>query len=376
MIDVGNAADEGANAVVRTRDGGLVIAGYVEPEQIQDDNAVLMKLGPQGRQIWRVEFGDDREDRAYALAQAPDGGYAVAGQFGGDNDQVSDAFLIKTDAQGKEQWRRVFDGPGHDLAMSVEAASDSGYLVGIQYDLFGDARASVAKTDANGVVLWQASAGDGTHLTRAAATPDGGCVLAWWEVVPAELLGAQAGKVGILKVSASGAETWRKVHDIPVLAEVDDIRVANDGGYVLAGQYDLMSPDSKVMLWKTDAAGEIVWQKTYDRGLRDAIHSVRPTRDGGYVLAGMIQAARNHSDMLLMKTDATGTLLWERAFGGEDTDEAFDVVETQIGYAIVGTGESFENDDQADNQQIVAIKTDGQGHCHNGEVALPTPVGK
>jgi outer membrane protein assembly factor BamB len=373
LIHIGDDADEAARAVIQTCDGGFVVAGFVERSAEEDNNAVLMKLGPNGREIWRAEFGDDREDEALAVAKAHDGGFVIAGQFGSISDPDSDGFLIKTNARGKEEWRRLFDSMGHDLVASVEATPDGGYLLGAQYDLLNSAYASILKTDADGNPLWEYEAGEATHVARATVAADGGYVLAWWQIVPGELLGTLNGRVGILKINADGTEAWHKTHETNYLAEIEDIRATADGGFVLAGQHDVMANDSQALLWKIDAEGEIVWQKTYGRGIRDVAHAVRPTRDGGYVLAGSIMPLFSQSEILLMKTDANGELLWERAFGGDDYDEGFDVIETRMGFVVVGMGESFEEEDELDHSQIVVVKTDSQGRSRNGEVELPEP---
>ncbi len=369
---IGGDADDGAYAVARTQ-GGYVVAGFVEREAIEDDNALLMKIGPGGRVLWRVEFGDDREDRALAVAEAPDGGFVVAGEFGGAFDPTSDGFLIKTDAKGAEQWRRLYDSGGHDSAVSVASVSGGGYLVGVQYDLLGESKAAMVRTAADGTPLWELDAGPGTHIARAVTTSDGGGALAYWALVPGDMPGEITGEVGIVKAGPDGSEAWRKVHPVDVLCEIEDIRVTPDGGFVLAGQYDFMHEDSRVLLWKTDANGEIEWQQAFGRGLRDIAHAVRPTADGGYILVGSLQPERRQSDLMLTKTDSYGNVLWERAFGGDDLDEGFDVIESGHGYVFVGVGESFEKEGEPDHKQIVIGKTDRWGHTPNGQVPLPEP---
>lgn len=373
--DIGGEADEGAYAVAPTRDGGFVVAGFAERTHEEDDNALLMKVGPAGRVLWQVEFGDDREDHATAVAQTADGGYIVAGQFGSNTDPDSDAFLVKTDSRGREVWRRLFDSGGHDTAVSVEQTPDGGYLVGLQLDLLGEARATMAKTAPDGSTLWQVDAGVATHPVRAFATADGGYVLAWWEIdfFPAGDEGP-SGAVGLLKTGPDGSETWRQIHrDVPI--EVKDLRGTPDGGFVLVGQYDLLGADSQILVWKADANGDIEWKQTFGRGVRDIAHAVRNTPDGGFIVLGAMQPERQHSDIYLAKLDADGNVRWERAFGGDDLDEGYDVLVLNKGYLIVGLGESFEAEGQLDHRQAVVARLDAQGHCRTNEVPLPEPPG-
>lgn len=370
---VGGDADEGAYAVAPTRDGGFVVAGFAESTFEEDDNALLMKIGPAGRVLWQSEFGDDREDCATAVAQTADGGFIVAGQFGSRLDPNSDAFLVKTDSKGQEQWRRLFDSGGHDTAVSVEQTSDGGYLVGLELDLLGDAKAAMAKTGSDGAPQWQVDAGICTHVGRAMATADGGFALAWWDFGPVvKKEDRSRGRVGILKTGADGTETWRQAHQ-DVAIDVKDMRGTPDGGFVLVGQYDLLGADSQILLWKADAAGEIEWKQSFGRGLRDVARAVRTTRDGGYIVVGTIQPERKRSDIYLAKVDANGNVRWERGFGGDDFDEGYDVIELDNGFVLVGLGESFEADGELENRQAVVARLDADGHCRSNEVALPEP---
>jgi len=62
---------------------------------------------------------------------------------------LSDAWLIKTDADGNEQCNRTYGGKGDDYAYSVQQTSDGGYiLAGKTYSNGSDAW--LIKTDASG----------------------------------------------------------------------------------------------------------------------------------------------------------------------------------------------------------------------------------
>lgn len=63
----------------------------------------------------------------YAVHKTSDGGYILTGRLDGANDV--DAWLIKTDANGSEQWNRTFGGTGFDEASSVQETLDGGYIL-------------------------------------------------------------------------------------------------------------------------------------------------------------------------------------------------------------------------------------------------------
>jgi hypothetical protein len=65
-----------------------------------------------------------------------------------------------------------------------------------------------------------------------------------------------------------------------------------------AGNYD-------IFLIKTDAKGNIQWDKTYRGKDDDSAYSVQQTSDGGYIVAGNTWSfGSGWSDFFLIKTDA------------------------------------------------------------------------
>jgi hypothetical protein len=103
---------------------------------------------------WNQTYGGTKTDEAYALVQASDGGYALAGltnSFGAGN---YDFWLVKTDASGAMQWSKTYGGTGDDEAYALVQASDGGYaLAGLTNSLgAGNYDFWLVKTDAAGVV--------------------------------------------------------------------------------------------------------------------------------------------------------------------------------------------------------------------------------
>ncbi len=370
-IGFGTEADDCAQAITKTCDGGYAIAGYTETTAEEDDNATLVKLDANGNVAWMAEYGDERNDAAYAVDQTNDGGYILAGRFGGDFDETSDAFLLKTDPKGQELWRKTYDGGTHDLAQTVEQTKDGGFIVGVELDLVGSSNAAMIKTNRMGVEQWRATGDEGSHIARAIQTADGGYLLGWWTISFNAETWTFDGSIVLLKTDANGQEAWRQTYDDNVAVELDDVRVAPDGGYVLAGQYDLTAQDSKVFVWKLDAAGAVTWKKTYGSDGRDAAHVIRPLDDGGYIVAGGRAESLSDEDMYLMKIDNLGELAWERVFGGTDFDVAWDVIEANSGgYVLAGGSQSFEIEGHPDHEDILVVKTDADGHSVGIEAEL------
>ncbi len=130
-----------------TRIGGDGIDGW----------AVLTEA--DGRLVAEQAFGEPGYDRFTDLTQDGDG-YVFVGHSqlaGFDRRRV---FLVRTGPDGKESWRRIFEGPGSWGGLYVEPSGDGGFVIaggvseaGANADMF------VIRTDGEGRELWRKRVG-------------------------------------------------------------------------------------------------------------------------------------------------------------------------------------------------------------------------
>ena len=93
-----------------------------------------------------------------------------------------------------------------------------------------------------------------------------------------------------------------------------------------------------LFLVKLDASGNIILNKTYTGLGDDSASSIFATSDGGYVIAGTMNAwtgAHLPSHPWLIRTDANGNEVWSQTYG---TGELQAATQTDDGeYAILTT---------------------------------------
>jgi uncharacterized delta-60 repeat protein len=128
----------------------------------------------------------------------------------------------------------------------------------------------------------------------------------------------------------------------------DGVARAADGSSYVAGITDSFTtdqfdnPSPKIFVVKFAPDGSLIWQRIWNgttiRGLGRP--DVAVSTDGSVYVTGV--TADNQNDAVLLKFDASGTLLWERAWGGAASDESLAVATASDGSAyIAGTATSF-----------------------------------
>lgn len=106
-------------------------------------------------------------------------------------------------------------------------------------------------------------------------------------------------------------------------------------------------------------AQNIVWQKTIGGNDYDVLSRIKPTSDGGCIIAGYSKSVisgdktenniNNSNDFWVVKLDSLGGLQWENTIGGYHEDYLMDVIETfDGGFLLGGTSKSDSSGDKTE----------------------------
>jgi len=367
-----------ASSVVQTLDGGFALVGRADLSGSDGPDAWLIKTDSGGNEQFNKTFGKSgfgRADRAFSVVQTSDRGFALAGQtrsFGSD----TDAWLIKTDANGNEQFNKTFGGSNDDRAFSVMQTSDGGFaLAGSRGPLeFGDAW--LIKTDANGnVEINETFGGSGFDSARSVVqTSDGGFALGGVTTSFGSELEAW-----LVKTDSDGNKQFNKTYRGGARSVVQ----TSDGGFALGGGTE-SSGDTDPRLIKTDANGNEQFNETFDIPADDGASSLVQTLDGGFALASgsvVIERPSEEDDAWLIKVS-------------DDSDPApanFDVSidstnsPVEEGDTLTVTGTITNTGGQQDTQDIIAsasglgsitrtVALNG-GESRTETVSVPTSAG-
>ncbi|NHM06844.1 T9SS type A sorting domain-containing protein [Flavobacterium sp. CYK-4] len=173
---------------------------------------------------------------------------------------------------------------------------------------------------------------------------------------------------------------WQKSLGGSAMDLGNDIKPTNDGGYIALGSTfsnDFFIGQNyrgsfDIYVVKTDANGNIQWQKTFGGSGYDVGISIEQTADNGYLISGYTDSTdgditTNHGlfDVMVMKLNADGNLQWLQTYGGSSIENSFHIIELgEGGYIFSGhtsstDGQINSNHGQAD-AWIVKLNSSGE----------------
>ncbi|MHC3129805.1 MAG: hypothetical protein IBV52_06990 [Candidatus Bathyarchaeota archaeon] len=90
-------------------------------------------------------------------------------------------------------------------------------------------------------------------------------------------------------------------------------------------------------------ASSTMWTQTYGGTASDSAEAMIQTSDGGYAIAGYTNSfGVGYLDFWVVKTDAYGNMEWNRTYSGTNCEQAYCLVEASDGgFALAGYTESF-----------------------------------
>ena len=203
----GNSGDWG-RSVQQTSDGGFIIVGTTSSYGAGSYDVYLIKTNANGNESWFHTFGGSSLDYGCSVQQTADSGYVIAGSTESYGVGSYDVYLIKADANGNESWSQTYGGSAPDYGISVQQTSSGGYIIAGYTNSYGAGSYDVylIKTNANGNEEWSQTYGGSApdYGISVQQTSDSGYIITGYTYS----YGAVSGDVYLIKTNANGNEQW------------------------------------------------------------------------------------------------------------------------------------------------------------------------
>ncbi len=176
------------------------------------------------------------------------------------------------------------------------------------------------------------------------------------------------GDAWICEIDLATGVVWKKNYGSSVFDEFTGIIQNQNGGYTCFGQ----TVPFDWLIMEVDNLGDSVWKKTYGGSGTEYCNGMVPTEDKGYIVAGYtsstdgdISHLKGVADIWVVRLDSVGNIVWEKTYGGSETDGAESIVRTFDGNYLIGGWSGSADGDRNFNYGITdawLIKIDGQGN--------------
>lgn len=332
---------EFAYSIAPTSDNGSIIAGLTYEYSIsQQDDAYLVKLDSNHNLMWGKTFSNGIKTEFFDVEQTTDGGYIATGycQSAIDGNNI---LIVKTDSAGTLEWSRVVGDTGADIGYVAKQTPDGGYAV---TGYINGSTLILIKLSAPGNILWVRNVDPPGKLSlglNLAVTPDSGFVVCGYISHPADPNGY------VVRFTRNGNLLWAKAFGGDQRELFHSIVPANNGGYILAGYVadTLLTYGYMLLLAKMDDNGTLLWQKAYGGQYDDRITAITKTKDGNYcglaysvVDTNVVYTAHD----ILFKFDEQGDMLWMKKSDHDAADGSDNIAETALGQIIYTGGNTTD----------------------------------
>ncbi len=357
----GGKDDDLAKAVVETSDGYLIAGKSKSFSSHRDFDAYLIKIDHNGNKVWSKTYGGTRDEDANDIIN-----YGMGAVFVGSTktfgNQDKSFYINRISKKGSHIWRKAYflDGDDEYTGSSIVTDGRSLTIAGTELHLgftTSDVSPLVLQTNGGGKRIWEHYLGGRKKdfANKIIYTGDGYLV-----VGKTESYGHGDFDMYMIKLNKKGKWQWYNAFGGGDDDTANDVIQMNDGGYLLVGStnsFGLTRDD--VLIVKTDKDGKRLWQRNYGGNYADEAYAIARSPDGGFVIAGRTESfnRRNGFDLYLFKIDAHGKLIWQRTHGGKSDDAGYDIITTRDGYLIVGEKKS----DLSRDSNVWVLKVDFNG---------------
>jgi hypothetical protein len=339
----GTTGNDFSRSVKQLSDGSIYLFGNTDSGAYGGNDLSLTKLDHDGNQLWTKYYGTSNSENGFYLNTTADHQLVFVGEC--VTASSTDILIYKVDTTGTVLWNKSYATSVNESANYIEQTTDGGYIIaGSQNDSLGYYDLFVLKLNANGDYKWHRTFGPNRneYAKTIHETTDG------------YILVGDTGDslnnydITVFHLDTLGNKIWSKSYGDSLANGSQGIISTSDGNYLFYGETEV-SPGSwfDAFLEKIDKNGNSLWKHKYGGTEADAIFSVVETTDGGFACTGYSNSYNNNQplDLIILKTDASGKLLWQQTYGGTGIDIGYELVKSTADNGYIITGKTFTTSD-------------------------------
>lgn len=282
----GGDGSESASAVVATSDGGCVIAGRTDSFGFGGHDGWLVRFDREGREVWSRTYGDTELDNFSALVETGDG-FCITGYTQSEEPGERPSWLIHTDADGNERWRRLYEPESIYLPQKMCSTDDGGWAI-VGSELSRE-DCVVLRVDSEGEPIWEHRYGESDQLDTGKSIvrdEEGGFFVAFHSKKSED---PKEPRICLVRIDGEGNQQFFQRYESIWGSEFPTfMQRSPNGGVFIAGHGDGPQWGNDALVYRMDANGDSLWKQWHwgPTEARDFAYATAIARDSGWVVAG------------------------------------------------------------------------------------------
>lgn len=312
------------NSTIISNDNNLIICGNV------GTSMCLMKISKTGTVIWRQDNILGNGMLASGITQVSSDDIFISGT----DLTTTHALIVKTNSTGDTLWTKKYGGTDDNYGDYIITLNDGNILIGgiTCKTTYGDScGVFLMKVNTNGDIIWTKTFIEENQIVpyHLSQTQNGELLITGMAISPPFIR-----KLNLIKVSSEGILLWQKT-----LESTSDqwgssmVELSNGDLVICGGAAD--TGYNQILIIKTDSQGNVLWEKEYGETFLSEIGSaLLANTDETFTLAGSsMDVHSGQREVVILKVDQQGDQLVRKGFG----------------HTLIDYGQNILKDDNDDN---------------------------
>lgn len=375
----GGTEEDNLSSIKVTSTGRAITGGRTHGFDAPQGRDMLVSiLNTDGSLSNSWTIGTDTRDGINSIVPLSEHSFIITGATVKNNTGATtdDWVILKMGTAGHITMEKFLGNPDHDDQLHGAILTSDKRIVacGVTGIPGGNRIGTVAMLDTLGGILWAKAFDEGPSIEvfeKIKETTDGLLI-----VGSSNALDGSGQDVSLAKLDFSGNLLWSKVYDDGNISRGDKFIEVLENGEAIIVDNLVNGDDLDILLIKVNATGGVIWARKYGGPKSESCNFIIQGNDGNLLAGGSTNSfGQDGSNALLFKIDPAGNLLWAHAYG-EDGNESFYSIdrfaaENSQRYLLAGLSSSFTQDGNTD-AFVVRVNENGQGflQCFTSDISL------
>lgn len=349
-------------------DGSVITAGDRYESGILKRTGYLLKVDANGNEEWNRQLTSNDELYGTTICQLPNGNVFIAGyDYAVPNRTFGIVVAEYNESNGLPVYQKTHEFSQDTKPSDCVPTSDNGAIVLSTFETSSTKTILLVKFDSNGDTVW-------TKMLDPFAgkeDPREMVLLSDGIIITGSVHSGSTDNVFITKTDMNGNIQWQEEYTSSGLEFGESIaEIPSEGFYIGGTSNAIGSGGLDLLAMKVDAMGQLIWAKDFGRNGSELGYDIATMPDGGAALTGSAYKAdsSNLRDLVLVRLDADGDSLWTRYFGNVRTETGYEVQIQNNQIIVCGKA------DVDDTEDVAILRTDFNGNTSVGINEAKNPI--